>query len=68
MTVLKVTKKKLPSNISDDDWYLGCHPTWTRMTQEEVRYDLAHHLEDFREPWRAPHGVDSYICKNDKLR
>jgi hypothetical protein len=36
---------------------------WTQKTQKGVRYDSAHHLKDFREPWRAPQGVENYIYK-----
>jgi hypothetical protein len=48
----------------DEDWYPRYHPAWTWKAQGEARYDSAHHLEDFRGPWRSLQGVDNYIYKN----
>jgi hypothetical protein len=50
--------------VVDEDWYLGYHPAWTRKAKGGVRYDSAHHLEDFRGPWHAPQGIYNYIYKN----
>jgi hypothetical protein len=49
---------------SDEDWYPGYHPAWTRKVQGGVCYDSTRHLEDFKGTWRASQGVDNYICKN----
>jgi hypothetical protein len=52
------------SGAADEDWYPGYYPAWTRKARGGVYYDLAHHLEDFKGPWRAPQDVDNYIYKN----
>jgi hypothetical protein len=51
------------SGATEEDWYPGYHPTWTQTAEGGVRYYSAHHLEDSREPRRAPQGIDNYIYK-----
>jgi hypothetical protein len=46
---------------TDEDLYLGYHPTETQKAQGGVHYDSAHHLKDSRGPWHAPQGIDSFI-------
>jgi hypothetical protein len=58
-----VLRNKTEASIrmpNDEDWY----PRWTQKTQGGIPYNSAHHLEDSRGPWHAPHGIDNYIYKN----
>jgi hypothetical protein len=49
---------------TDEDWYSGHHPAWTRKAQGGVCYDLAHNPEDFRGLWRVPQDIDNSISNN----